>query len=66
MKTSTKARARAPKRDLFAELSEGMRALAKARHGKRALRTHVVVSETDKLQTKSSRTRRRSWGDFGD
>lgn len=40
-----KARAkteRAPKRDLFAELSEGMTALAEARQGKRTLRTHVV------------------------
>jgi len=29
-------------RDLFAELSEGMEALADARHGKRTLRTHAV------------------------
>lgn len=34
--------ARAPKRDLFAELSEGMSALAEARQGKRTLRTHAV------------------------
>jgi putative transcriptional regulator len=33
---------RAPKRDLFAELSEGMMALAEARQGKRTLRTHAV------------------------
>lgn len=33
---------RAPKRDLFAELSEGMTALAEARQGKRTLRTHAV------------------------
>jgi putative transcriptional regulator len=39
----TKARAtRAAKRDLFAELSEGMTALAEARLGKRTLRTHAV------------------------
>jgi len=30
------------KRDLFLELSEGMAALAKSRHGKRTLRTHAV------------------------
>ena len=41
MKASGKAR-RAPKRDLFAELSEGMEALAQAREGKRTLRTHAV------------------------
>ncbi len=35
-------RGRAHKRDLFAELSEGMRALADARQGKRTLRTHAV------------------------
>ena len=32
----------APKRDLFAELSEGMTALAEARQGKHTLRTHAV------------------------
>ena len=43
MKTTTKAKAkRAGKRDLFAELSEGMMALADARQGKRTLRTHAV------------------------
>jgi putative transcriptional regulator len=33
---------RASKRNLFAELSEGMTALADARQGKRTLRTHAV------------------------
>jgi putative transcriptional regulator len=33
---------RKPKRDLFAELIEGMDALADARHGKRTLRTHSI------------------------
>ena len=33
---------RAPERDLFAELSEGMTALAEAREGMRTLRTHAV------------------------
>lgn len=43
MKASVKAkRDRAPKRDLFAELSEGMTALAEARQGKRTLRTHTA------------------------
>ena len=32
----------AAKRNLFAELSEGMTALAQARQGKRTLRTHAV------------------------
>lgn len=32
----------ASKRDLLAELSEGMTALAEARQGKRTLRTHAV------------------------
>ena len=41
MKVSVKAK-RVPKRDLFAELSEGMGALAQARGGKRTLRTHTV------------------------
>jgi putative transcriptional regulator len=31
------------KRDLFAELSDGMTALAEARQGKRTLRTHTAV-----------------------
>jgi putative transcriptional regulator len=41
MKASVKAK-RASKRDLFAELSEGMTALAEARQGKRTLRTHAL------------------------
>jgi len=41
MKSTAKA-ARAAKRDLFAELSEGLGALAEARVGKRTLRTHSV------------------------
>lgn len=41
MKASTKAKGTL-KRDLFAELSEGMTALANARQGKRTLRTHSV------------------------
>ena len=41
--TTVKAKTtRGAKRDLFAELSEGMAALAEARQGKRTLRTHVV------------------------
>ncbi len=42
----TKVRAKrvsAHKRNLFAELKEGMTALADARQGKRTLRTHVVA-----------------------
>jgi putative transcriptional regulator len=35
-------RGRARERNLFAELSEGMTALAEARRGKRTLRTHAV------------------------
>lgn len=43
MKTTVKVKTkRVVKRDLFAELSEGMAALAEARQGKRTLRTHVV------------------------
>src|SRR3989449_11421851 len=43
MKRATKSKAkRSPARDLFAELSEGMEALADARQGKRTLRTHAV------------------------
>jgi putative transcriptional regulator len=41
MKAATKA-IRSKKRDLFAELSEGMTALAEARQGMRTLRTHAV------------------------
>ena len=43
MTKSVKAKpTRSGKRDLFAELSEGMEALADARHGKRTLRTHTM------------------------
>src|SRR4026207_1192147 len=43
MKKSVKAtRKRGAKRDLFAELKEGIDALADARHGKRTLRTHTM------------------------
>jgi putative transcriptional regulator len=43
MKRSTKTKTkRGSARDLFAELSEGIEALADARHGKRTLRTHAV------------------------
>jgi putative transcriptional regulator len=41
MKRPAKAK-RGAARDLFAELNEGMEALAEARHGKRTLRTHRV------------------------
>ena len=41
MKTATKV-IRGKKRDLYAELSEGMTALAEARQGKRTLRTHAA------------------------
>jgi hypothetical protein len=45
MKTTRKSAAtkRIPRRDLFAELSEGVAALAGAREGKRTLRTHAVT-----------------------
>lgn len=39
---ATARRGRAHRRDLFAELSEGMTALAEARQGKRTLRTHAA------------------------
>jgi putative transcriptional regulator len=43
MKTTVKTKAaHIAKRDLFAELSEGVAALAEARQGKRTLRTHAV------------------------
>lgn len=41
MKTK-RSPANARKRDLFAEVTEGMTALAEARRGKRTLRTHAV------------------------
>jgi putative transcriptional regulator len=43
MKRSVKpTQKRRAKRNLFAELSEGMNALADEREGKRALRTHTM------------------------
>ena len=39
---SKKSAHRARKRDLFAELDEGLRALAEERRGKRTLRSHAV------------------------
>jgi len=43
MKKSVKAHAkRGAKRDLFAEITKGMEALADARQGKRTLRTHAL------------------------
>ena len=43
MKRATKTKAKSgAKRSLFSELSEGMKALADARQGKRTLRTHAV------------------------
>jgi putative transcriptional regulator len=41
--SARKKTARATKRDLFAELSEGVEALAAERCGKRTLRTHPVT-----------------------
>ena len=38
-----------PTRDLFAELSEGMEALANARQGTRTLRTHVIELKSPRL-----------------
>ena len=43
MKRSVKpTRKHSAKRDFFAELTEGVNALADARHGKRTLRTHPI------------------------
>ena len=42
MKTNTRSKADRPKRDLFAELMEGVTALADERQGKRTLRRHRV------------------------
>lgn len=39
----TTAKKKVAKRDLFAEISEGFTALAKARKGKQTMRTHVVA-----------------------
>jgi putative transcriptional regulator len=43
MKSAAQVRSRTRKRSLFAELSEGMIALAEARQGMRTLRTHTVA-----------------------
>ena len=57
MKRSIKAKAkRGAKRDLFAELSEGMQALADARQGKRTLRTHAVEYKPAPEVTPQQRT----------
>ncbi len=40
--TASKKKNRAARRDLFAELSDGVSALGEARQGKRTLRTHAV------------------------
>lgn len=43
MKRSIKlTRKRRPKRELFAELAQGLAALADAQHGQRTLRTHRI------------------------
>ncbi len=43
MKAAARVKAARPvRRELFAELSEGMAALAEARQGKRTLRTHAI------------------------
>jgi hypothetical protein len=47
---------RAPKRDLFAEVGEGMMALAEARQGKRTLRTHgATLRATRKIELVETR-----------
>ena len=51
MKASMKAK-RAPKRALFAELSEGMMALMESRQGKRTLRAHgATLGATRKTES---------------
>jgi hypothetical protein len=51
MKRSPKAKAkRGATRDLFGELTEGMKALAESRHGKRTLRTQPSL---DVVETKN-------------
>ena len=42
MKSTSKKHTRPDKRDLLAELREGMTALAQQRHAKRTLRTHAM------------------------
>ncbi len=47
---------RAPKRNLFAELSEGMKALADARQGERTLRGHEeTLGATGKTESAETR-----------
>ncbi len=53
MKRAEAKTKRAAKCDLFAELSEGMEALAQARHGKRTLRTHAVKYEPSPLRRRN-------------
>ena len=43
MTTAAGKKARRRERDLFAELNEGMAALADVRQGKRTLRTHAIT-----------------------
>ena len=58
MKASAKTkRPHAHKRDLFAELSEGMKALADERKGKRTLRTHAAEFRPAPLVTPKELTR---------
>ena len=58
MKASKKAR-RAPKRNLFAELSQGMTALAEECEGKRTLRVHGATlgatGKTESVKIQNSR-----------
>jgi len=56
MKRLIKAtRKRSAKRDLFAELCEGMDALADARQGKRTLRTHSMESKPAPTELETER-----------
>lgn len=54
MKKASRKKASAPeKRDLSAELKEGVVALAEARQGKRTLRTHEVSALGEKSVSKA-------------
>ena len=44
-------RKRNAKRDLFPELSEGIKGLANARHGKQMLRTHLIELKPASIAT---------------
>ena len=55
MKRSVKGK-RGATRDLFAELNEGLEALADARHGKRTLRTHAVEYKPSGSHTAATHT----------